>query len=71
MAHKDRDYEWMETKQLITYGHENESCLRKQTLRMVYSSTPCQCTCENESRSYDRYFSLLNVVSDVDQNKYV
>ncbi|XP_031786848.1 uncharacterized protein LOC100117668 isoform X1 [Nasonia vitripennis] len=68
----DRRYDWMKTGAGTLYGRDGP-CANTQGIWDIppYLIENCLCNCESEQRDADRYFSLLDVTSDVDQNKVV
>lgn len=59
----------MRTDTEVTYGNYYGNCQNTQGLRNILTYENCFCNCESENREEDRYFSLLEALSDVEKNK--
>lgn len=67
------DWEYSE-KDEILYGKKNRTCYCKlkhqERLFTYYMTDACSCVYEYEKQNLNRYFSLQEVTSDVNENKY-
>ncbi|OXU23787.1 hypothetical protein TSAR_016656 [Trichomalopsis sarcophagae] len=71
----DRRYDWIKIYKGGEYtdihGVQNGRCDNTQGVGSIWPFHTCACNCESESREEDRFFSLLDVKSDIDDNKVI
>ena len=71
----DRRYDWIKIykhgKYTNIHGVQKGPCANTQGVGTTWPLHTCACNCESESREEDRFFSLLDVKSDVDDNKVI
>ena len=68
-SESNRRYDWLKTESGLVHGHNTDCMTYTQGVSGSSVLKHCFCNCESEKILALRYFSLLTVTSDVDDNK--